>query len=120
MDWSREWLGARATILLPTFVAVLSFATGVANITAPVGGALGSVIPESFQLAAGFTGALTGFTLLVSVAGLRRRLRAAWYLTVVLLPVSAFQGVVQSSRLSVLSLPLVVLSLISLPTLLVN
>jgi voltage-gated potassium channel len=117
MDWSREWLSARATILLPTLVAVLSFVTGVANITAPIGGALGTFIPESFQLAAGFTGALTGFTLLVSVAGLRRRLRAGWYLTVFLLPVSAFQGVVQSSPLSA---PLVVLSLVSLPTLLVN
>ncbi|MDS0259640.1 NAD-binding protein [Haloarcula sp. S1CR25-12] len=120
MDWSREWLSARATILLPTVVAVLSFVTGVTNITAPVGGALGSVIPESFQLAVGFTGALTGFTLLVSVAGLRRRLRVAWYLTVVLLPMSAVQGVVQTSRLSVLSLPLVALSLVALPTLLVN
>jgi len=56
----------------------------------------------------------------VSVAGLRRRLRVAWYLTVVLLPVSALQGVVQTSRLSVLSLPLVALSLVALPTLLVN
>ena len=117
MDWSRDWLSARATILLPTLVAVLSFATGVANITAPVGGALGTFVPASFQQAAGFTGALTGFTLLVSVTGLRRRLRAAWYLTVVLLPVSAVQGVAQSSPLSA---PLVVLSLVSLPTLLVN
>src|SRR6056297_1579249 len=117
MDWSREWLSARATILLPTLVAVLSFATGVANITAPVGGVLGTAIPESFQLAAGFTGALTGFTLLVSVVGLRRRLRAAWYLTVFLLPISALQGLVQSSAFS---LPLVVLSLVSLPTMLLN
>ncbi|MBX0287565.1 NAD-binding protein [Haloarcula salinisoli] len=117
MDWSREWLSARATILLPTLVAVLSFVTGVANITSPISGVLGTAIPESFQLAAGFTGALTGFTLLVSVAGLRKRLRAAWYLTVVLLPVSALQGIVQSSPLSA---PLVVLSLVSLPTLLVN
>ncbi|MFC6757276.1 MULTISPECIES: NAD-binding protein [Haloarcula] len=117
MDWSREWLSARATILLPTLVAILSFVTGVANITAPVSGTLETFIPASFQQAAGFTGALTGFTLLVSVTGLRRRLRAAWYLTVVLLPVSALQGVVQSSPLSA---PLVVLSLVSLPTLLVN
>ena len=120
MDWSREWLSTRATILLPTLVAVLSFATGVANITAPVGGFLARYIPESFQLAVGFTGALTGFTLLVCVAGLRRRLRLAWYLMVALLPVAAVQGVAQTSRLSVLSLPLVVLSLVSLPTLFVN
>ncbi|WP_324664013.1 NAD-binding protein [Haloarcula sediminis] len=120
MNWSREWLSARATILLPTAVAVLSFATGVANITAPVGGFLARYIPESFQLAVGFTGALTGFTLLVGVTGLRRRLRAAWYLMVTLLPVAAVQGVAQTSRLSVLSLPLVIFSLVALPTLLVN
>ncbi|MBX0323787.1 NAD-binding protein [Halomicroarcula sp. F13] len=117
MHWSREWLGARATILLPTLVAVLSFATGVANITAPISGILGTAVPESLQQAAGFTGALTGFSLLLSVFGLRRRLRIAWYVTVVLLPVSALQGVVQSSPLS---LPLVVLSLVSLPTVLLN
>lgn len=117
MDWSRDWLSARATTVLPTLVAVLSFVTGVANITTPLGGALGTLIPPSFQQAAGFTGALTGFTLLVSIVGLRRRLRIGWYLTLVLLPVSALQGVVQSSPLSA---PLVVLSLVSLPTLLVN
>jgi voltage-gated potassium channel len=117
MDWSREWFSARATILLPTLVAVLSFVTGVANITAPVSGILGTAIPESLQQAAGFTGALTGFTLLLAIFGLRRRLRLGWYLTLVLLPVSALQGVVQSSPLSA---PLIALSLISLPTLLVN
>jgi voltage-gated potassium channel len=117
MDWSRDWLSARASILLPTLVAVLSFVTGVANITAPISGAFGATIPPSLQQAAGFTGALTGFTLLVSIVGLRRRLRLGWYLTVVLLPVSALQGVVQSSPLSA---PLIALSLISLPTLLVN
>jgi voltage-gated potassium channel len=117
MDWSRDWLSARASILLPTLVAVLSFVTGVANITSPISGVFGTSIPPSFQQAAGFTGALTGFTLLVSILGLRRRLRIGWYLTVLLLPVSALQGVVQSSTLSA---PLVALSLISLPTLLVN
>ena len=117
MDWSRDWLSARATILLPTLVAVLSFITGVANITTPVGGELGAFIPQSFRQAAGFTGALTGFSLILGIVGLRRRLRWGWYLTVILLPVSALQGVVQSSPLS---LPLVVLSLVSLPTLLVN
>jgi voltage-gated potassium channel len=117
MDWSRDWLSARASILLPTLVALLSFVTGVANITSPISGVLGTTIPASFQQAAGFTGALTGFTLLLSIVGLRRRLRIGWYLTVVLLPVSALQGVVQSSPLSA---PLIALSLISLPTLLVN
>jgi voltage-gated potassium channel len=118
MDWSRDWLGARATILLPTLVAVLSFATGVINISdVTVSGPLAVYIPETIQRTAGFTGALTGFSLLLSVVGLRRRLRAAWYLTVVLLPISAVQGLVQSSAFS---LPLVALSLVSLPTMLLN
>jgi len=117
MDWSREWFSIRAALLLPAVVAVLSFATGVANIATPIEGALGLPIPEGFQQAAGFTGALTGFTLLLAVFGLRRRLRLGWYLTVVLLPVSGLQGVVQSSPVSA---PLVVLSVVSIPTLLVN
>ena len=118
MDWSRDWLGARATIVLPVLVAVLSFATGVLNISAvTVQGPLAAYIPPAVQRTAGFTGALTGFSLLLSVVGLRRRLRVAWYLTVVLLPISAVQGLVQSSTFS---FPLVILSLISLPTMLLN
>ena len=118
MDRPRDWLGARATILLPVLVAVLSFVTGVVNISAvTIGGPLAEFVPRSIQRTAGFTGALTGFTLLVSVVGLRRRLRIAWYMTVVLLPVAAVQGLVQSSAVS---LPLVVLSLVSLPTMLLN
>ena len=118
MDQPRDWVGARAAILLPTVVAILSFATGVVNISeAATFGPLAGYIPRSAQRAAGFTGALTGFTLLVGVVGLRRRLRVAWYVTVVLLPVSAAQGLVQSSAASV---PLVVLSLVSIPTMLFN
>ncbi|WP_424002817.1 NAD-binding protein [Haloarcula salina] len=118
MDRPRDWLGARAAILLPVLVAILSFATGVVNISdVSISGPLAAYIPRSIQRAAGFTGALTGFTLLISVLGLRRRLRVAWYVTVVLLPVSALQGLVQSSAFS---LPLVGLSLLSLPTMLLN
>ncbi|WP_336337807.1 NAD-binding protein [Haloarcula brevis] len=131
MDRPRDWLGARATIILPVIVAVLSFVTGVVNISAvSISGPLGDFIPPSIQRTAGFTGALTGFTLLVSVVGLRRRLRIAWYATVVLLPVAAIQGLVQSSAVTIpfvgvvpssaVSVPLVVLSLVSLPTMLVN
>ncbi|WP_459191264.1 NAD-binding protein [Halosimplex sp. J119] len=113
-------VGTRAAIWLPMLVAVLSFATGVANISVTsVEGPLAAYvdIPPSVQRAAGFTGALTGFLMLVSATGMRHRLRAAWFSTVVLLPMTALQGLVQASRLS---LPMVVLSLLSLPTVLVN
>jgi len=113
-------LQTRAAVWLPTLVALLSVATGVANIsTTTVSGPLQVFvdIPPELQRAAGFTGTLTGFLMLTSAAGMRRRLRVAWFSTVVLLPVTALQGLVQSSDLSV---PLVVLSVLSLPTVLVN
>lgn len=115
-------LRARAALLLPGLVALLSVVTGVVNIGATgFEGPLAAVVPPGVQKLAGFTGALTGFLMLVSVYGLRRRLRGAWYSTVLLLPVTALQGVLQASRISLpLSVPLVVLSGLALPTLLVN
>ena len=111
-------LGARAAVLLPALVAVLSLATGMANITVGVTeGPLAAYVPDAVQQTAGFTGTLTGFLMLLSVWGLRRRLRVGWYATVALLPLTAAQGVIQGS---VYSAPLVVFSLISLPTVLLN
>ncbi|WP_435197013.1 NAD-binding protein [Natronomonas sp. EA1] len=108
----------RAALLLPTVVAVLSVATGLVNISdVAVDGPFARHIPAALQRTAGFTGAVTGFLMLASVYGLRRRLRIAWYSTVVLLPVTALQGVLQGSAFS---FPLVVLSLLSLPTVLAN
>jgi voltage-gated potassium channel len=116
----RAFLGIRLAIWLPTVVAVLSFATGVTNISVTtVQGPLSAYvdIPREVQRAAGFTGALTGFLMLSSVSGMRRRLRIAWGSTLVLLPVTAVQGLAQSSPFSV---PLVALSLLSVPTVLLN
>jgi len=114
----RRFLGTRAAVTLTTLVALLSLATGIANIAVRVPtGPLAPWIPEAVQQAAGFTGTLTGFLLLMSAWGLRHGYRAAWYAAVALLPVTALQGLIQSSSLS---LPLVALSVLSLPTLLVN
>lgn len=108
----------RAALVLVGLVAVLSMATGIASITVGrFGGPLASVLPPAIQRTAGFTGVLTGFLMLTSALGLRRGLRAAWYSTMVLLPLTALQGLAQSS---VFSVPLVVLSVLSLPTVLVN
>jgi len=114
------FVGTRAAIWLPTVVAILSFVTGVANISATTVSPLLEAyveVPAEIQRAAGFTGALTGFLMLLSATGMRRRLRAAWFSTVVLLPVTALQGLAQSSRFSV---PLIALSLLSLPPVLAN
>ncbi|RLM57196.1 potassium channel protein [Halobellus sp. Atlit-31R] len=114
MALSRDWIGARASVVLTFFVGVLAVATGIANIG--VGGTadfrlLGVVVPGVVRQITAFTGTLTGFLLLVSAFGLRRRLRAAWYATLLLFPVTAAQGILQSSELS---LPLVVLSVLAL------
>lgn len=116
MGW--RVLGLRVTVTLTTAVALLSVVTGVANISAQsVAGPLAAFIPPAIQRTAGFTGALTGFLMIGSAYGMRRRFRFAWYSTVVLLPVTALQGVLQSSSLSV---PLIVLSVLAIPSVLYN
>lgn len=115
---ARGWVGVRTTVVLTFAVALLSVATGIANIgsaTSPL--VFAEVVPETVRRTAGFTGTLTGFLIVASAVGLRRGLRAAWYSTVLLLPVTAAQGVVQSS---VLSVPLVAGSLVTLPAVVLN
>jgi voltage-gated potassium channel len=114
----RLVLGARTAVLLATAVAVLSLATGIANISVrAAAGPLSPYVPSAIQQAAGFTGTLTGFLMLTSVWGLRKRYRGAWYSTVGLLPITAVQGLVQASDVS---LPLVALSVLSLPVVVLN
>ena len=114
----RQLLGARTAVILATAAAVLSLATGIANISvAQTTGPLAPFIPPTVQQAAGFTGTLTGFLLFSSAYELRQGYRVAWYATVALLPITALQGLVQAS---VFSLPLVGLSVLSLPAVLVN
>jgi voltage-gated potassium channel len=114
----RQLFGVRAAVVLATAAALLSLATGIANISVQQAtGPLARYVPTAVQQAAGFTGALTGFLMLTSAWALRRGYRAGWYATVALLPITAVQGLVQGS---VFSLPLVALSLLSLPTVLLN
>jgi voltage-gated potassium channel len=116
MGW--QLLRLRLTVTLTASVALLSVVTGLANIGAQsVVGPFAEFIPPAIQRTAGFTGALTGFLMIGSAYGMRRRLRVAWYSTVILLPVTALQGVLQSSPLSV---PLIILSILALPNVLSN
>lgn len=115
---NATWAGTRLSIGLTMVVGVLSLITGIANIASPAElGLLQQYIPESVRMAAGFTGALTGFVILLSGFGMRQGLRSAWYSAIVLLPITALQGIVQSSPLSI---PLIVLSVVAMPTLLLN
>ncbi|MFB6106412.1 MAG: NAD-binding protein [Halobacteriaceae archaeon] len=110
----------RLATALTGAAAVLSLVTGVANAslgTAFVFEPVAQFVPESVQQLVALTGAFTGFTLLAATLGFRRRLRSAWYLALVLLPVTALQGIAQASQLSA---PLVVVSLVALPVVALN
>ncbi|MFP4591106.1 MAG: NAD-binding protein [Halobacteriales archaeon] len=110
--------GRRLAVALPAVVGLLSLVTGVLHLTTTVPiDALRPVIPTVVVDAAGFTGAMTGFLLLLNAYLLRRGFRVGWYGALLLLPLSAVQGLVQAS---VLSMPLVVLSLAAIPTIAVN
>jgi len=117
MDRRLRPTGVGATALLVSAVAVLSIGTGLVNITTPTAGPLGSYVPAGIQQAAGFTGTLTGFVLLVAAASMRRALRFSWLSAMILLPVVAAQGLVQSSAYSI---PLVALSLVAIAVCLWN
>ncbi|MFT4884613.1 MAG: voltage-gated potassium channel [Natronomonas sp.] len=114
----RRLLRTRVAVFLASAVAVLSVITGVVNIgTMDVAGPLAPYVPDAVARTAGFTGAMTGFLMLLSAHGLRRGYRVGWYATIVLLPITALQGLAQ---LSAFSYPLVVLSVLTIPAVLVN
>ncbi|MFA9415798.1 NAD-binding protein [Natrinema sp. HArc-T2] len=116
-NW-RRILTTRAAVVLVLLVALLSVATAVVNIgTNAVGGPLEAYVPDAVRNAAAFTGALTGFLMVGSALSLRRGLRAGWWATLLLLPLTAAQGLLQSSPYS---FPLVVLSGVSIPVLLLT
>ncbi|TQQ79773.1 potassium channel protein [Halonotius terrestris] len=118
MDSSRDWVTVRASILLTFAVAILSIIVGLIHIsTGGVEGQLAAFVPPTIRRTVGFTGTLTGFTMLGSAYALKQRFRIGWYATAVLLPVTAIQGLLQVSPFSV---PLVAISLISVPALLYN
>jgi len=116
-NW-RRILTTRAAVVLVLLVALLSVATAVVNIgTNAVGGPLEAYVPDAVRNAAAFTGALTGFLMVGSALSLRRGLRVGWWATLLLLPLTAAQGLLQSSPYS---FPLVVLSGVSIPVLLLT
>lgn len=118
MEWTRDWVTIRASIVLSFAVAVLSIIVGLVHIsTGGVDSGLVAYVPDAVRRTVGFTGTLTGFTMLGSAYALKNRYRLGWYATVVLLPITAIQGLLQVSPFS---LPLVALSAISMPALLYN
>ncbi|MFW6436029.1 MAG: NAD-binding protein [Halococcoides sp.] len=102
----------RAVIWLTTAVALLSVTTGLVNVSTRSVAHAGDVIPTWIEQTAGFTGAMTGFAMLAATLALRRGYRTGWLATLAMLPLTAIQGVLQQS---VLSAPLIALSVLSIP-----
>jgi len=89
-----ERVTGRVAVALTLAVAGLSVVVGILGIVDPTAsfGPVARLVPPAISQTAGFTGALTGFLMVMSAFGLRRGLRAAWYSTLVLLPVTAARG----------------------------
>ncbi|MFC7068119.1 NAD-binding protein [Halobaculum lipolyticum] len=115
----RDRFGGRIAVLLVGAAALLSIVAGIGGIiTEPVARLpFVALLPEGATELAGFTGAVTGFLLLIAAYGLRRGLRAGWYAAAVLLPLTAVQGLVGST---VAGPPLLGLSLAALLALAIN
>ena len=118
MKWTHEWVTVRASILLTFAVAILSIIVGLVHIsTGGVDSGLVMYVPDAVRRAVGFTGTLTGFTMLGSAYALKQRFRVGWYATAILLPITAIQGLLQVSPFAV---PLVAVSVVSVPALFYN
>ena len=118
MELTRDWVTVRASIVLTFAVAVVSILAGLAQIAGvSVDGPLTPYVPVVLQQTVGFTGTITGFAMLGSGFALKNGYRVGWYSTAVLLPLTALQGLMQGS---VLSFPLVALSVMSVPALVYN
>jgi len=116
--WGR-FSGARTTVLLTGVVTLLSFVTGLSNLSrdAPVlGGPLSGVLPGATGLAR-FGGVLFAFVLGILVVGLQRHKRLAWYGAMVLLPLLCLLPL---TTLATTDIPLLLLVLLTLPLLVRN
>ena len=92
VEW-REFSGAKPTVILTGALALLSFVTGLSNLSQPsvsLDGPLAGVLPEVVALnLAQFGGVLFAFLLGLVTVGLQRRKRIAWLVAVVVIPALA-------------------------------
>ena len=115
VEW-REFSGAKSTVALTGVLALLSFVTGLSNLSrsaltlaGPLAGPLPTGAAESL---ARFGGVLFAFALGLLTVGLQRRKRVAWLLTVLVVPALA---VVPLTTLRPTDVPLLVAIAIALP-----
>ena len=115
----RQFSGAKPTVLLTGLIAVLSFVTGLSNLSQAalaVHGPLAPYLPAA-ALYAQFAGVLFAFLLGILTVLLQRRKRLAWYGTVVVLPLL---GLLPLTTLQTTDVPLLVLVVVTEPLLIWN
>ena len=115
----RQFSGAKPTVLLTGLIAVLSFVTGLSNLSKAalaLDGPLAGVIPSAV-IYAQFAGVLFAFLLGILTVLLQRRKRIAWYGTVAVLPLL---GLLPLTTLQTTDVPLLVLVLVTEPLLVWN
>jgi len=115
----RQFSGAKPTVLLTGLITVLSFVTGLSNLSQAalaVDGPLAPYLPAA-ALYAQFAGVLFAFFLGILTVLLQRRKRLAWYGTVVVLPLL---GLLPLTTLQTTDVPLLVLVVVTEPLLIWN
>lgn len=118
MERSHGRVTAKVAVVLTFAVAVLSVVVGLFHIAGvATQGPLAAYVPQPIRRTVGFTGTITGFTLLAGAYALRRGLQVGWYAATILIPLTVAQGLLGGSPLSVL---LVGGSALCLPTLALN
>jgi len=114
----REFSGAKPTVLLTGAITLLSFVTGLSNLSqgATLQGPLAPVLPAA-ALYAQFAGVLFAFLLGVVTVGLQRRKRLAWYAAISVLPMLALLPL---TTLETTDVPLLLLVVVTVPLLVRN
>lgn len=115
----EEFSGVKTTVLLVGSVTVLSFVTGLSNLSRPtltLEGPLAALIPGAFGYVR-FAGILLSFVLVVLLIGLERRKRLAWYGTLVVLPLV---GLLPLATLQPTEIPVLLLIFVTYPLLIGN
>jgi len=119
VDW-RGFSGAKPTVALTAAVTVLSFVTGLSNLSQTsitLGGPLADVSPVAAAGFVRFAGVLFAFVLAPVTVGLRRRKHLAWRVAMVLLPALT---ILPLMTLSTTDVPLLLGVLVTVPLLVRN
>ncbi|OYR42974.1 potassium channel protein [Halorubrum sp. Ib24] len=115
VEW-REFSGARSTVSLTAALTLLSFVTGLSNLSQPsvtLAGPLAGLLPTSLAVPlARFGGVLFAFVLGILAVGLQRRKRIAWLAAAVVVPALA---VLPLTTLRPTDIPVLVLIAITFP-----